>query len=61
MIQIHSTYRSKDIVLQSCTYFFTKILDPVLNGPECVDHALLGIGQRPYQPCVVPHGHSNCV
>ena len=34
MSQIHSMYRSKDIVSQSYTYFATYILDPVLNGPE---------------------------
>ena len=32
--QIRSMYRGKDIVLQSYTKIFTKIVDPVLNGPE---------------------------
>ena len=34
MTQFYSMYRSKDIVLQSYTKIFTKIVDPVLNGPE---------------------------
>ena len=33
-----SMYRSKDTVLQSYKTFFTKNLDPVLNGPE-IDYA----------------------